>query len=176
MAKGVLVAHAVHASGGPGFITGARRQRLREEIPERLWTFALNNEGFIHMLRLRDAAHAPLTITPGAQVLGVWWFSCRRVRAPRARKILKAVKNAATEVLTLAQLVADARPVAAEVRASPDVRRLISRSPDVYDTYLVHTVFGEGYPVEADGTTASEIDGAVAEPLSLGGSAKPLVR
>lgn len=170
MAKGVIVAHAVHAEGGPGFITGTRRERLKPEIPDRLWTFTLNNAGAIHILRCWTAAHAPLTITPGVQTLGVWIFSCSNIRAARARRILRAVKDAATEVLSIQELRDDGRAVAATVRASPDVRRVIgydaNGDPNAWDTYLTHTVFGHGHPVEADGTTAAEIDNATPEPLS----------
>lgn len=167
MAKGVFVANAVHTQGGPGFITGARRARLKLEIQDRLWTFRLGGSGVIHILRLRAAAGGPLTVGAG---LGVWWFSCSNVRAPRARRVLKAVKNAATEVLSMQQLRDDTRPVAATVRASPDLRRAIAwdtnGAPTTWDTYLVHTIFEHDHPAEAHNTTAAEIDGAAPEPLS----------
>lgn len=173
MAKGVIVAHVEHVDGGPGFITGARRNRLKLEIPDRLWTFNLNNSGVIHITRCRTAAGAPLSITPGAQTLAVWKFSCSGIRAARARKVLKAVKNAATEVLTTTQLDADVRPVAAEVRASPDLRRPTAHDPSTgaptaWEVYFMHTIAGHDHPDEANGTTAAEIENATAEPLGSG--------
>lgn len=170
MAKGVIVAHAEHAEGGPGFITGARRNRLKLEIPDRLWTFSLNNGGAIHITRCRTAAGAPLSITPGAQTLGVWIFSCSNIRAARARKVLKAVKNAATEVMTRQQLQDDVRAVADEVRASPDLRRPTAHDPSTgaptaWEVYFTHTIAGHDHPDEANGTTAAEIDNATPEPL-----------
>ena len=180
MAKGVFVADPVHANGGPGFITGQRRNRLKLELEDRLWTFSLNNGGAIHILRLQDSSGAPLTITPGAQTLGVWWFSCSNIRAPRARKILKRVKQLATQVLSIQQLRDDTRPVAQTVRDSPDLRRVIGRDvdgvPNEWDTYLVHTIAGHNHPDEADGTTAAEIDQATPEPLGAAAVARPIAR
>ena len=166
MAKGLYVAHTPHADGGPGFLTGARRQRLKEELVDRLYTFDLANRGHVHFLRLRTPAGAPLSIGAG---LGVWFCCCTGIRAPRARKILKAIKNAATQSGTLAQLIADSRPAAVTVKASPDLRRVTARDPDgvptAWDTYLTHTIFGFDHGDEANRTTAKEIADAVAEPL-----------
>lgn len=178
MAKALIVASPAAADESPGFFTGARRAQLKEEIAGRLWTFALPGSGVIHVIRLRTASGAPLSIRPGLVSIGVWSFACSGIRAPRARKILKAVKNAASEVLSLQQLRGDARPVAAVVRASPDLRRAtawdVDGVPTAWTTHLVHTIFGYDHGDAADKTSAIEIDRAVAEPLEAPTKARQL--
>lgn len=171
--KGIFVGHASHVNGGPGFITGARRNRLRIEVPNRLFTFTLNvteqdGNGFIHILQIHDTSGVPVVITPG-NPRHVFWLSSSGVPNTRARRILKRVKALADLTATMAELIADNGAAATAVKDSPDLKRPLTFDAGgvglTFETGLMHTMLGHDHPADADTTSASEIDGAVAEPL-----------
>lgn len=169
MAKGILAADACNADRVPNFIPVGKRSRLHTEIPERLFTLRLNNGGnqYLHLLVLRDSSGDPLTVT--ALNRCVYWVSASGVRAPRARRLLKRLRNVAWRTASLAELVADNTAVGNQVKASPDLRRPLTfdgaGNPLTFEAGLMHTVLGYGHPAEADATTAAEIDSATAEEL-----------
>ena len=168
MAKGIFAADPCNAGGVPDFIPVGKRGRLRTEVPGRLWTFVLSGRArYLHVLRLRDDAGAPITVTP--QNRCVYWVSSSNVPAPRARRLLKRIRVAAWRTRTMAQLIASNTAVANAVKASPDLKRPLTFAPDgtplTFETALMHTVFGFDHPGDADTTTAAEVDGATEEAL-----------
>ena len=169
MSKGILVADACDADRVPDFVPANRRDRLRTEIPQRLFTFTLRGERsrYLHILVLRNGAGAPLTVTP--QNRCVYWVSCSNIAAPRARRLLKRVRAVAWRTAALAQLAADNTAIGTAVKASPDLRRPLtfdgSGNPLTYELALMHTVLGFQHPTEAASTTSAEVDGAIAEAL-----------
>lgn len=169
MPKGVLVAHQADANGRPTFVTGGRLNKWFTSIPNRLHYYLMDGEddpeAVVHFKQCRNAANGTLEI--GAQNLKVYIVWCQGVRVERARRILKWLRTNST-VQTLAELRADARPVADTVRASPDLIRPLTHDPTdgsilTSDTYAMATIFGQDSGSIYEGTTAAEVDGATEE-------------
>lgn len=169
MAKGIFVADACDADHIPDFVPLNRRDNLRTDIPDRLFTYVLGGTQFVHLLVLRDTTGAPLQVT--AQNRCVYWVAGSGVSATRGRNLLKQIKNDAWQTATMNQLRADNGAVATEVKTSPDLLRPLtfdaSGNPLTYETALYVQVFGYSHASEADSTTAAEIDAGVAEPLRV---------